>query len=146
MRSTIVEGETWRMSGAWHKTDLRVRYAETDKMGIVHHSNYVVWFEAARSDYCREIGMPYSEWEANDVLLVVAEVTLRYKRPAFYDDLLSICVRVGEVRRRSVRFEYEVVRKSDSELLATGETLHIITDNSRRVRSLPPEFLKLFEA
>ena len=134
------------MSGSWHKTDLRVRYAETDKMGIVHHSNYVVWFEAARSDYCREIGMPYSEWEANDVLLVVAEVTLRYNRPAFYDDLLSICVRVGEVRRRSVRFEYEVIRKSDSELLATGETLHIITDNSRRVRSLPPEYLKLFEA
>jgi len=133
------------MDDAWHKTELRVRYAETDQMGIVHHSNYIVWFEAARSDYCRTIDMPYTEWEANDVLLVVAEVSLRYKRPAFFDDLLLICVRVAEVRSRSVRFAYEVIRKLDSELLATGETLHVVTDNSRRIRSLPPDFVKLFE-
>lgn len=133
------------MNDAWHKTELRVRYAETDQMGIVHHSNYIIWFEAARSDYCRKIDMPYTEWEANDVLLVVAEASLRYKRPAFYDDLLLICVRAVEVRSRSVRFAYEVIRKLDSELLATGETLHVVTDNSRRIRSLPPDFVKLFE-
>lgn len=134
------------MTAAWHDTELRVRYAETDQMGIVHHSNYIVWFEVARSDYCRKAGVPYTEMEANDVQLIVAEVALRYKKPAFYDDLLLIRVRSKEIRRRSLRFAYEVVRKADSELLATGETLHVVTDKSRRVRSLPPEYLDLFNA
>ncbi|HMM80142.1 MAG TPA: thioesterase family protein [Pyrinomonadaceae bacterium] len=134
------------MDDAWHKTELRVRYAETDQMGIVHHSNYIVWFEVARSDYCRTVGVPYTEMEANDVQLIVAEVSLRYKRPAFYDDLLLIRVRSKEIRSRSLRFAYEVIRKSDSELLATGETLHVVTDRSRRVRSLPPEYQELFNA
>lgn len=134
------------MSNKWHEALVRVRYAETDQMGIAHHSNYVVWFEVARSDYCRAVGVPYTEMEANDVQLIVAEVSLRYKRPAFYDDLLLIRVRSKEIRSRSLRFEYEVVRKADSELLATGETLHVVTDKSRRVRSLPPEYHKLFNA
>ncbi|KXK04833.1 MAG: thioesterase superfamily protein [Acidobacteria bacterium OLB17] len=115
-------------------------------MGIAHHSNYIVWFEVARSDHCRRVGVPYTEMEANDVQLIVAEASVRYKRPAFFDDLLLIRVRPAEIRRRSLRFEYEVVRKADLELLAVGETLHVVTDKSRRVRSLPPEYIKLFEA
>ncbi|HQZ82496.1 MAG TPA: thioesterase family protein [Pyrinomonadaceae bacterium] len=134
------------MTPDWHETELRVRYAETDQMGIVHHSNYIVWFEVARSDYCRTVGVPYTEMEANDVQLIVAEVSLQYKRPAFYDDLLVVRVRAKEIRSRSLRFGYEVVRRSDSELLATGETLHVVTDKSRNVRSLPLEYRKLFDA
>ncbi|MEZ5423654.1 MAG: thioesterase family protein [Pyrinomonadaceae bacterium] len=134
------------MTSDWHQTELRVRYAETDQMGIAHHSNYIVWFEVARSDYCRKVGVPYTEMEANDVQLIVAEVSLRYKRPAFYDDLLLIRVSTKEIRSRSLRFAYEVVRKSDLELLAVGETLHVVTDKARRVTSLPAEYRNLFEA
>ncbi len=134
------------MTSDWYETELRVRYAETDQMGIAHHSNYIVWFEVARSDYCRKVGVPYTEMEANDVQLIVAEVSLRYKRPAFYDDLLLIRVSTKDLRSRSLRFAYEVVRKSDLELLAVGETLHVVTDKARRVRSLPTEYRKLFEA
>src|SRR5690606_30581297 len=98
------------------------------------------------SDYCRKVGVPYTEMEASDVQLIVAEVSLRYKRPAFYDDLLLIRVSTKDLRSRSLRFAYEVVRKSDLELLAVGETLHVVTDKARRVRSLPNEYRKLFEA
>jgi acyl-CoA thioester hydrolase len=72
----------------WYETDIRVRYAETDQMGIVHHSNYLVWFEAGRSDLCRQKGFSYKEMEEENSLLVVAEVHVRYRSPAFYDDLV----------------------------------------------------------
>ena len=86
----------------WHETELRVRYAETDKMGIVHHSNYLIWFEAGRSDLCRARGFSYKDVEErDDALMVVAESYVRYKSPAYYDDLLdSTVTRVAEVRSR----------------------------------------------
>src|SRR6476620_1167860 len=112
----------------WHETEIRVRYAETDKMGIVHHSNYLIWFEAARSDLCRARGFSYKEMEERDgALLVVAEGYVRYKSPAFYEDVLTVRVRVGEIRSRSLRFIYEIVRASDGTLIAEGETLHLVT-------------------
>lgn len=121
----------------WHETELRVRYAETDQMGIVHHSNYLIWFEAARSEFCRSKGFSYKEMEAGDSLLVVAETYVRYKAPAFYDDVLIIRTQVGEIRSRSLRFIYEVFRSSDDTLIAEGETLHLVTDREKKVRQLP---------
>ena len=122
----------------WHETEVRVRYAETDQMGIVHHSNYLVWFEAARSELCRSKGFSYKEME-NDAgaLLVVAESYVRYKSPAFYDDVITVRTHISEIRSRSVRFTYEVHRGSDDTLLAEGETLHVVTDKNNRVRVLP---------
>lgn len=123
---------------AWHETEVRVRYAETDQMGIVHHSNYLVWFESGRSDLCRHRGFSYKAMEQEDnALLVVAESYVRYKSPAYYEDVLSIRTRVGEIRSRSIRFFYEVYRESDDTLIAEGETLHLVTDRDKRVRSLP---------
>jgi len=122
----------------WFETEIRVRYAETDQMGIVHHANYLVWFESGRSDLCRQQGFSYKEMEDEaDSLLVVAEAYVRYKSPAFYEDLIKIRTKVGEVRSRSIKFIYQVIREADSMLLAEGETNHIVTDRSKKVRSLP---------
>jgi acyl-CoA thioester hydrolase len=122
----------------WHETEVRVRYAETDQMGIAHHANYLIWFEAARSDFCRARGFSYKEMEEKDgALLVVAEGYVRYKAPAFYEDVLMIRVRVGEIRSRSLRFIYEIYRPADDTLVAEGETLHLVTDENKKVRTLP---------
>ncbi len=125
----------------WHETQVRVRYAETDKMGIVHHSNYLVWFEFARSEFCRTRGFSYKEMEEKDnALLVVAEVYCRYKSPAFYEDVLTLRTQLAEIRSRSIRFIYEVIRPEDNTLLAEGETLHLVTDQNKKVRTLPESY------
>ena len=122
----------------WHETEIRVRYAETDKMGIVHHANYLVWFEAGRSELCRDRGFSYKAMEEEDnALLVVAESYCRYKSPAYYDDLLIVRTQVAEIRSRSIRFIYEIVRPSDGTLIAEGETLHLVTDEDKKVRVIP---------
>ncbi len=122
----------------WHKTEVRVRYAETDQMGVVYHANYLIWFEIGRSEFCRARGFSYRDMEEKDnALLVVAESYCRYKSPAFYEDILTVRTNVGEVRSRSIRFVYEIYRASDETLLADGETLHLVTDENKKVRSLP---------
>lgn len=131
----------------WFETEIRVRYAETDKMGIVHHSNYLVWFEFARSEYCRARGFSYKEMEEQDrALLVVAEAYCRYKSPAFYEDVLTIRTKVADIRSRSLRFVYEVYRPSDATLLAEGETLHVVTDENKRVRIMPENYRRMLTA
>lgn len=127
----------------WIETEIRVRYAETDKMGIVHHSNYYVWFELGRSDYCREKGFSYLEMEEKEgALMIVGESFCRYKSPAFYEDLLLIRTRIDKIQSRSISFEYEVYRPSDKTLLATGKTKHFVTDKNKRVRSIPELYRK----
>ena len=122
----------------WHETEIRVRYAETDKMGIVHHSNYLIWFEAARSELCRARGFSYKAMEEQDnSLMVVAETYCRYKSPAFYEDVLTVRTQVAEIRSRSIRFIYEIFRESDATLLAEGETLHVVTDENKKVKLIP---------
>ena len=122
----------------WHETEIRVRYAETDKMGIVHHSNYLIWFESGRSDLCRERGFSYKDMEEKDnALMVVAESYCRYKSPAYYEDVLIVRTQVAEIRSRSIRFIYEILRPTDGTLLAEGETLHLVTDANKKVRLIP---------
>jgi acyl-CoA thioester hydrolase len=124
--------------GEWHESLVRVRYAETDKMGIVYYANYLVWFEIGRTDFCRARGFNYRDMEENDdAFLVVAESYCRYKAPAYYDDELLIRTHITELRRRSLRFGYEIVRASDGQVIAEGETGHVITDSNGRVRSFP---------
>ncbi len=122
----------------WFETEIRVRYAETDKMGIVHHANYLIWFEFGRSEFCRARGFSYLEMEEKDnALLVVAESYCRYKSPAFYEDVLTIRTQILEIKSRKIQFVYEVFRASDQVLLAVGETLHLVTDENKKVRLLP---------
>ncbi len=121
------------------ETPLRVRYAETDAMGIVHHASYIIWFEVGRSDWLRQQGTSYADVEASGYLLVVSEVQARFMRPARYDELLVIRTRVAELRSRKLRFEYEIVRQGTGETLVVGATSHIMTDREGRVTTFPAE-------
>ncbi len=130
----------------WDETEIRVRYAETDKMGIVHHANYYVWFELGRSDYCRARGFSYLEMEEKDgALMVVAESYCRYKSPAFYEDVLTIRTRIDTLKSRGLVFVYEIFRKSDEKILAIGETKHILTDQNKKIRSLPERYREMLK-
>ena len=125
------------------ETTIRVRYAETDQMGVVYYGNYFTWFEVGRVELCRQLGFEYKRMEAeDDSYIVVAEASCRYKRPARFDDLLAIRTRVIEAQRRTVRFGYEIL--NDGELIATGETLHVICDRNGRPKSLPEKYKKYF--
>ena len=131
----------------WHEALLRVRYAETDKMGVVYHANYLVWFEIGRTEFCRARGFSYRDMEENeDAFLVVVESYCRYKAPAYYDDVLMVRTHITELRRRSLRFGYEILRESDGTVIAEGETGHVVTDANGRVRSMPPGFAELLLA
>jgi len=131
----------------WHEALLRVRYAETDKMGVVYHANYLVWFEIGRTEFCRARGFSYRDMEENeDSFLVVVESYCRYKAPAYYDDVLRVRTHITELRRRSLRFGYEIVRESDGTVIAEGETGHVVTDANGRVRSMPPGFAEMLLA
>lgn len=131
----------------WHEASLRVRYAETDKMGVVYHANYLVWFEIGRTEYCRARGFSYRDMEESEnAFLVVAESYCRYKAPAYYDDVLIVRTHITELRRRSLRFGYEIIRESDGVVIAEGETGHVVTDADARVRSMPAGFAEMLLA
>ncbi len=131
------------MTAAIHETSVRVRYAETDQMGVVYYANFFVWFEIGRVELLRDIGFSYREMEKlDDCHIVVAEARCSYKKPALYDDFLRIRTRVLQVRRKTIRFSYEVLRDPGGELLATGETLHVVCNKSGRPKSLPEKYIK----
>jgi acyl-CoA thioester hydrolase len=135
------------MLDEWHETLVRVRYSETDKMGVVYHANYLIWFEIGRTEFCRARGFSYREMEENDnAFLVVAESYCRYKAPAYYDDQLLVRTHITELRRRSLRFGYEIIRVSDGTVIAEGETGHVVTDSRGRVRSLPEGYNDLLSS
>lgn len=107
---------------------VRVRYAETDRMGISYYANYFIWFEAARTEYFRSLGFAYSEFEKQGILLPVAEAHCRYTSPSSYDDLLTVRTIVSQMRQSSLRFDYEVFKNEDtSKPIATGYTVHVFS-------------------
>jgi acyl-CoA thioester hydrolase len=125
-----------------HDTTVRVRYAETDQMGVVYYANFFIWFEVGRVELLRALGHSYRDMEkVDDCHIVVAEAQCSYKKPAMYDDVLRIRTRVLQVRRKTIRFGYEVLRDADGALLATGETLHVICNKSGRPKSLPEKYV-----
>jgi acyl-CoA thioester hydrolase len=124
-------------------TTIRVRYAETDQMGVVYYGNYFTWFEIGRVELCRQIGFEYKKMETeDDSFLVVAEANCRYKRPARFDDLLTIRTRVTAAQRRTVRFAYEIIHQGKGETIATGETIHVICNRAGQTKSLPEKYRK----
>ena len=129
------------------ETTVRVRYAETDQMGVVYHGNYFTWFEVGRVDFCRHLGFEYKQMELqDDSFIVVADAHCRFKRPARFDDLLLIRTTIISSQKRTVKFGYEVVNSETKELLATGETLHVFCDKLGRPKSLPEKYRKYFPA
>jgi len=136
---------TEQCPAAWTSTQFRVRYAETDQMGIVYYANYLVWFEIGRTDFCRQCGFAYKNMEQEDGLyIIVAEARCRYKAPARYDDEIVVRTRLSACRRRVLVFDYQVCRAEGDELLADGETVHVITDRNGRPRALPDRYREMF--
>jgi len=127
------------------ETVVNVRYAETDQMGIVYYANYLVWFEVGRMAWCKAKGFHYAVMESRDKrYLTVAEASCRYKNPAHFDDDIVVRTSLGRANDRVIRFRYEILRKSDNLLLATGETAHVVTDLNYRPSRLPDRYRKYF--
>jgi acyl-CoA thioester hydrolase len=129
---------------------IRVRYAETDQMGVVYHANYLVWFEVGRVEFIRQLGMNYKDMEQEDgALIAVAEVTARYKAPARYDDELVVRTRLSGVRGSIMRFRYVVVRPEPGEeevVLCEGETVHFVVGRDMKRREMPAAYAERFAA
>jgi acyl-CoA thioester hydrolase len=118
-------------------TELRVRYAETDQMGVVYHSNYLVWCEIGRTDYIRALGRPYAEIERDGVALAVADASLRCHAPARYDDVVRIETSLTDVKSRTVTFEYVIVNAASGARLVSARTTLVSLDPEGRVTAMP---------
>ena len=128
---------------ATSESHIRVRYAETDQMGVVYHSNHFIWFEVGRVDLMRQFGFPYKQMEQEDQLYIpLVDARCRYKAPARYDDELIVRTHVRSFREKLIVFAYELVRASDNVLLAEGETTHVITGPDLKPRALPEKFMQ----
>jgi acyl-CoA thioester hydrolase len=129
-----------RTEPAWTETEIDVRYAETDQMAVVHHANYIIWFEVARTRLCALSGFRYAEIEAMGYLLMVTSVQLSYRKPARYGDTVRVLCRSDHLGSRGMRFAYEV-RKGD-DLLVTGTTEHIWVEKATGRPCRTPESLR----
>jgi len=128
------------------ESHIRVRYAETDQMGVAYYANYLVWFEVGRSQYCNDCGFSYRDMERETGLrLIVAEARCRYSRPATYEDELLVRTRITEFTRRTLRFAYEI-RHLNGELSATGETLHVLVNKEGRPSTFPARYSTLLNS
>lgn len=127
------------------ETQFRVRYAETDQLGVVYHSNFVIWFEIGRVELLRQLGFRYRDMEDQDKCHIpVGDLKIRYKAPALYDDEIVVRTRLTNIRPSLLRFRYEVFRAGDRELLAEGETTHFIVDEKFKITRLPQKYLTAF--
>lgn len=127
------------------ETTIRVRYAETDQMGVVYYGNYFTWFEIGRVELCRQLGFEYKRMESeDDSFMVVADAHCRYKRSARFDDVIVIRTTVTQSQKRTIRFGYEIVNQASGEVIATGDTLHVFCDRLGKPKSLPEKYRKYF--
>ncbi|HEY7441958.1 MAG TPA: thioesterase family protein [Vicinamibacterales bacterium] len=127
-----------------HVAPVRVRYAETDQMGVVYYANYFIWFEVARAELLRSLGWSYREMEAEGVALPVIEAHCEYRQPARYDDELDIHTKGSLVSAACMQFDYEVVRRSDGTVTAVGRTIHAAVKPTGKPCRLPERVRTLF--
>jgi len=128
-----------------NETRLRVRYVETDQMGVVYHTNYLIWFEVGRVEFLRQLGFTYRDMEREDgCYIAVVDVRCRYKVPARYDDQILVRTFFKNLRPSLIHFGYEILREPEMALLAEGETTHIVTDAQLQRRELPEKYRKAF--
>jgi acyl-CoA thioester hydrolase len=137
------------LARGYSESRLRVRYAETDQMGVVYHANYLVWFEVGRVDFIRDMGLDYKAMEKEDnAMIAVIEASARYKAPARYDDEILVRTSLAGVRGTIVRFRYSVLRaaaeNSEEQLLCEGETTHIVVDRDMKKRDMPQHYADRF--
>ena len=133
------------MSIISYSTQIRVRYKDTDQMGIMHHSNYVVLYETARTEWLREMGLTYAEMEHRGVMMPIVEVNIKYRQPAYYDELISVTASVDELPMARMNFKYEI-RGEDGREIATGSTtLGFIDSQTRRPQRAPQWLLEVIK-
>jgi acyl-CoA thioester hydrolase len=132
------------LSQGFAETQVRVRYAETDQMGVVYHANYLVWFEVGRVEFIRQIGLSYAAMESEGAMIAVVEATARYKLPARYDDELLIRTTLAHFRGAIVRFRYSIVRAADQVVLCEGETTHIVVGRDMKRTKMPELYAARF--
>ena len=118
---------------------LTVRYAETDAQGVVHHANYLIWFEEGRSEFLRQQGCFYSDMERDGFFVIVANATVDYRAPSFYEDLITIATTMEKGRGRLLEFSYRATNQNGV-LVAEGKTRHLILDAQRRLVSMPEKY------
>jgi acyl-CoA thioester hydrolase len=124
---------------------VRVRYAETDQMGVVYHSNYLIWFEVGRVEFIRQLGLDYKRMEVEEGCgIAVVEATARYRAPARYDDELIVQTTLKAARGAVIRFGYKILRAEDSLLLCEGETVHVVVGKDMKKCSLPAKYAERF--
>ncbi len=130
-----------------NETRIRVRYAETDQMGVVYHANHFIWFEIGRVELLRQLGFNYKDMEReDDCFIAVVDAQCRYKAPVHYDDEVIVRTRLKHVREKVVRFAYELRNASNGALLAEGETTHIVANAEMKPRALPEKYMQVFRA
>jgi acyl-CoA thioester hydrolase len=134
-------------TAAVNETRLRVRYAETDQMGVVYHANHFIWFEVGRVELLRQLGFSYKDMEHKDgCFIAVVDARCRYKAPVHYDDEVIVRTRLKHLREKVIRFGYELRKAESGELLAEGETTHIVADAKMKPRALPEKYMQVFRA
>ena len=128
-----------------HETRFRVRYAETDQMGVVYYANYLIWMELGRVEYCRSVGIRYRDMEREDgILLAVIDAHCRYIHPAQYDEEIAVTTRIARANRRGVEFHYAIRAAATDRVLAEGETRHIFLGRDFKPVKLPEKYFALF--
>ena len=127
-----------------HESRFRVRYAETDQMGVVYHANYLVWMEIGRVEFYRAAGLTYRTMEQDGIMLAVVDVHCRFRAPARYDDEIAVETGIAEATPRMVRFRYEIRNAATGQRLATGETKHIFCNRDLKPARLPTKYRALF--
>ncbi len=125
--------------GSWHEQRLRVRFEETDSMGVVYYAKYFVWFEVGRVNLLRDIGIPPSSWGKMGIHIPVVQAHSDYEASARFDDEILVLTRVASVGRSSIRFENEVYRLPEKVRLSTGHTVHALTGEDGRSFPFPPD-------
>ncbi len=130
--------------GVVNETRIRVRYAETDQMGVVYHSNHFIWFEVGRVELLRQLGFSYKDMEtADDCFIAVVDARCRYKAPVHYDDEVVVRTYLKHVREKVIHFGYELLRAETRQLLAEGETTHIVANAQMKPRKLPQKYMSV---
>src|SRR4051812_19311774 len=130
----------------FHEVEFRVRYAETDQMGVVYHANYLVWCEVGRTDFIRARGMSYADMERMGVALAVSELSARFHAAARYDEMIRVRTTLAEVRSRGITFDYLITKAANGSRLVSARTSLVSIDNAGRPVALPKEVRTLFEA
>jgi acyl-CoA thioester hydrolase len=128
----------------FHDVEFRVRYAETDQMGVVYHANYLIWCEVGRTDFIRARGMSYADLERAGIGLAVSDVSARFHAAARYDDLIRVRTTLADVRSRGITFDYVITHAGSGQRLVTARTALVSIDSTGRLVALPPNVRALF--